>query len=96
MVYTDDTTVVGLITNNDETDSREEVGTLTVWCQINNLSLNVSKTKKADYGLYGIAMGMVKKFKFLGVHISEELKWSNQIVIMVKNVREQLFNLRRL
>ena len=39
-----DTTVVGLITDNDETAYREEVTDLAVWCQDNNLSLNVIKT----------------------------------------------------
>ena len=43
--FTDDTTVVGLINNHDETAYREEVGILMVFCQVNNLSLNVSKTK---------------------------------------------------
>jgi hypothetical protein len=37
--------VVGLITNNDETAYRQEVRDLSVWCQGNQLSLNVSKTK---------------------------------------------------
>ena len=48
---TDDTTVVGLITSNDETAWREEVRDLDVWCQDNNLSLNVIKTKEmiVDY-----------------------------------------------
>ena len=41
--FADDTTVVGLITNNDETAYREEVRALGVWCQDNKLSLNVSK-----------------------------------------------------
>ena len=34
-----------LITNIDETAYREEVRELAVWCQDNNLTLNVSKTK---------------------------------------------------
>jgi hypothetical protein len=39
----DHTTAVGLITNNDdETVYREEVRALGVWCQENNLSLNVN------------------------------------------------------
>jgi hypothetical protein len=38
--------VVGLITNNDETAYREEVRVLGVWCQENNLTLNVNKTKE--------------------------------------------------
>jgi DNA gyrase/topoisomerase IV subunit B len=43
--FADDTTVVGLITDNDKTAYREEVRELAVWCQDINLSLNVSKTK---------------------------------------------------
>ena len=38
--------MVGLITNNDETAYREEVRALGVWCQENNLTLNVNKTKE--------------------------------------------------
>jgi hypothetical protein len=40
----DDTTVVGLITDDDETAYREDVRDLTVWCKDNNFSLNVIKT----------------------------------------------------
>ena len=44
--FADDTRVECLIINNDETAYREEVRTLGVWCQENNLSLNVNKTKE--------------------------------------------------
>ena len=44
--FVDNTTVVGLITNNDETAYREEVSSLGVWCQENNLPLNVNQTKE--------------------------------------------------
>jgi hypothetical protein len=40
--FTDNATVIGLITNNDETAYREEVRALRVWCQENNLSLNIT------------------------------------------------------
>ena len=43
--FSDDTTVVGLITNNDETAYREEGRALAEWCQENNFSLNVNKLK---------------------------------------------------
>ena len=46
MKIADDTTVVGLITDNDEIDLREEVRDLAVWFQANNLSLNVIKTRE--------------------------------------------------
>jgi hypothetical protein len=42
--FSDNTTVVGLITDNDETANREDVRDLAVWCQDNNLSLSVKKT----------------------------------------------------
>ena len=40
------TTLVGHITNNDETAYREEVRALAKWCQENNLSLKVNKIKE--------------------------------------------------
>ncbi|KAI4878582.1 hypothetical protein NFI96_005197 [Prochilodus magdalenae] len=43
---TDDTTIVGLISNNNKEAYREEVSFLTDWCRENNLSLNVDKTKE--------------------------------------------------
>ena len=78
--FADDTTVVGLITNNEETAYREEVRELAMWCQDNNLSLNVSKTKELimDY-IDGAVVERVDSFKFLGVHITNELSWSKHI-----------------
>nr|XP_049611658.1 uncharacterized protein LOC125989380 [Syngnathus scovelli] len=39
-------TLVGLITEGDETRYRSEVDLLTTWCRDNNLLLNVNKTKE--------------------------------------------------
>ena len=44
--FADDTTVVGWISNDDETEYRNEIENLVNWCGNNNLSLNVSKTKE--------------------------------------------------
>ncbi len=44
--FADDTTVIGLITDNDETAYRAEASTLTKLCQENHLSLNIDKTKE--------------------------------------------------
>ena len=43
--FADDTTVIGLISNN-EASYMQEVRDLTVWCHNNNLFLNVNKTKE--------------------------------------------------
>jgi hypothetical protein len=80
--FADDTTVVGLITNNDETAYREEVRALGMWCQENNLSTNINKTKELilDFRkqqrehppihIDRTAVEKVESFKFLSVHIS--------------------------
>ena len=56
-----DTTVVGLITNNDETAYREEVRDLAGWCQDNTVSLNVIKTKEmiVDYRKKGTEHALI-------------------------------------
>jgi hypothetical protein len=94
--FAGDTTVVGLITDNDETAYREEAKDLAVWCQDNNLSLNVSKTKEliVDYrkmwavqapiNIDGAVVERVESFKFLGVHITNELSWSKHTKTVIK------------
>ncbi len=87
--FADDTVVLGLISNNDETAYLDEVERLTSWCQDNCLSLNVSKTKEliVDFRkrhllpytplmISGTPVGRVSSFKYLGVNISEDLTWT--------------------
>ena len=44
--FADDTTVVGLITHNDEIAYREKMRALGVCCQENILSFNINKAKE--------------------------------------------------
>ncbi len=83
-----DTTVIGLITDNDETAYREEVSTLIKWCQVNHLSFNIDKTKElvVDFRRQSTEhtpitinkkpVERVNSFKYLCVHITEDLTWS--------------------
>ena len=87
----------GSWTSNDETAYRVEVRALGVWCQENNLTLNVNKTKEmiVDFSkqqrehppLPHIDEAVVEKvgsFKVLSVHITDTLKWSTHTDSMVK------------
>ncbi len=81
--FADDTSVVGLISNNDETHYREEVAQLAEWCGANKLSLNVGKTNieevVMDFRINFVdhltidssTVERVSSTKFLGVHITE-------------------------
>jgi hypothetical protein len=80
--------VVRLITDDDETAYREEIRDLAVWCQDNNLSLNVSKTKelivdyrkrRAEHAPIHIDGAVVDQ-----VHITKDLSWSKHTNTVVK------------
>ena len=44
----------------------------------------------------GAAVERVKSFKFSGVHITDNLKWSRHTDLLVRKAQQRLFNLRRL
>ncbi len=107
--FADDTVVLGLISNNDETAYLGEVERLTSWCQDNCLSLNVSKTKElivyfrkrqqrpyTPLMISGTPVERVSSFKYLGVNISEDLTWTAHIQTQVKKARQRLYHLRQL
>jgi hypothetical protein len=74
-----------------------------VWCQDNNLSLNVIKTEEmivdhrkkwtghAPILIDGARVEQVESFKFLGVHITNKLTWSKHTKTVVKRARQKLF-----
>ncbi|KAI4889410.1 hypothetical protein NFI96_034097 [Prochilodus magdalenae] len=107
--FADDTTIIGLITGGDETAYRREVAELVDWCDYNHLSLNTDKTKKINVDRRRrrqelhtpLFMGeteveRVKTFKFLGVHINENLTWSHNTHYIVHKSQQRLYFLRRL
>ncbi len=109
VTFADDTVVLGLISNNDETAYLDEVERLTSWCQDNCLSLNVNKTKEliVDFRkrqqrpytplmISGTPVERVSSFKYLGVNISEDLTWTAHIQTQVKKARQRLYHLRQL
>ncbi len=81
--FADDTTVIGLITDSDETAYREEVSILTKWCQENHHSLNFDKLvvdfrrhsrEHTSITIDKTPVEWGNRFKFLCIHITEDLK----------------------
>ena len=90
------TTVVGLITDNDETAYRR-VRDVTVWCKNNKSLPQHDQDKGEDCGLQekedracppilidGAVVEQFESFKFLGIHITNKLTWSNNTKTVVK------------
>lgn len=104
----EDTVVVGLISNNTETAYLQEIRNLKNWCQENNLLINVRKTKELimDFSkrqvrnyqfLYirGITGEREDSFQYLGVHITQNLSWTCHITTLEKMACQWLFFLKR-
>ncbi|KAK1805253.1 hypothetical protein P4O66_019595, partial [Electrophorus voltai] len=107
--FADDTVVMGLISDNDERAYLEEIKHLENWCQENNILLNVSKTKDLivdcrkkqerhyqPVRISGTTVERVDSFRYLGVHISQDLCWSRHTNSLAKKARQRLYHLRRL
>ncbi len=86
--FADDTTLIGLIQNGDESAYRQEVKELTVWCSLNNLELNTLKTVEMIvdfrrnpllFTIMNSTVTAVESFRFLGTTISQDLKWDNHV-----------------
>uniref|UniRef100_A0A3B1IU70 Reverse transcriptase domain-containing protein n=1 Tax=Astyanax mexicanus TaxID=7994 RepID=A0A3B1IU70_ASTMX len=92
--FADDTTVLGLITKGDESAYREEVQRLTDWCTVNNLHLNVDKTK--EMVVDGSSVEIVKSTKFLGVHLADNLTWTLNTSSTAKKAQQRFYFLRKL
>eukprot|EP00061_Rhincodon_typus_P006025 g26215.t1 len=106
--FTDDTTVVVRISNNDESKYIKEIEGLVTWCNENNLSLNFGKTKELtiDFRKKGgehapiyinrAGTERVKSIKFLRETIANDLSWTSHVNTTVKKAQQRLFFLRRL
>ncbi len=100
--FADDTTLIGLIQDGDESAYRQEVKELAVWCSLNNLELNMLKTVEmiVDFRrnppalppltIMNSTVTAVESFSFLGTTISQDLKLDNHIESMVKKAQQRL------
>ncbi|KAI4896237.1 hypothetical protein NFI96_023343 [Prochilodus magdalenae] len=106
--FADDTAVIGRITGGDEAAYRKEVDSLVAWCTKNNLTLNADKTKEMIVDMRkerrphqplfirDLEVERVSSFKYLGVHISDDLTWTLNTTYVLKRAQQRLYFLRRL
>ena len=104
LTFADYTTVLGLITNSDESEYRDQVNKLISWCCETNLELSVKKTKDMNVDFRkknssplspllfdGRSVEIVQHFKFLGSTISSNLNLEINIYTVVKKAEQRLY-----
>ncbi len=93
--FADNTTLICLIQDSDESAYRQEIKELSVWYGLNNLELNMLKNVEmiVDFWrnppalppltIMNSTVTAVESFRFLGTPISQDLKWDNHIDDMI-------------
>ncbi|KAK0154999.1 putative RNA-directed DNA polymerase from transposon BS [Merluccius polli] len=106
--FVDDTTLIGLISDGDESAYRWEADHLVTWCHQNNLELNALKrvemvvdfrknsASPAPITLCDSTIDTVESFRFLGTIISQDLKWELNISSLIKKAQQRMYFLRQL
>ncbi|KAK3508089.1 hypothetical protein QTP70_013446 [Hemibagrus guttatus] len=106
--FADDTTLIGLISDGNESAYRGEIDRLVSWCSTNNLELNSLKTVEmtVDFRknpalrppviLCDSPVSSAKSFCFLGTTITKELKWEQNIRSLTKKAQQRMYFLRQL
>ncbi|KAL0147202.1 hypothetical protein M9458_057492, partial [Cirrhinus mrigala] len=84
----DDSAIVGCIKGGDDLEYRMAVDSFVDWCELNQLKLNIQKTKElvvdlrrsrppvTPLSIRGVDVEIVQDYKYLGVHIDNKLDWS--------------------
>ncbi|KAK3526916.1 hypothetical protein QTP86_004709 [Hemibagrus guttatus] len=106
--FADDTTLIGLISDGNESAYRGEIDRLVSWCSTNNLELNSLKTVEmtVDFRkdpaprppviLCDSPVSSAESFCFLGTTITKELKWAQNISYLTKKAQQRMYFLRQL
>lgn len=96
--FADDSTLIGHVSEGDESVYRWEIGHLVTWCNQNNLELHTVKTVKmvedfrknpvppAPIILCDSPVDIVDSFCFLGTIITQDLKWEMNMISLILKI----------
>ena len=106
--FSDDTVLLSLLTSNSNLLSHTAgVDRFTEWCDLNHLMINAKKTEEiiidprsiGDHSVISINnnnISQVSSYKYLGVHIDEDMRWHTHVTACCAKIHQRLHFLRRL
>ncbi len=93
--FSDDTAILGVMYDTSDTAVYEhEIQNFVHWCNKHFLILSIMKTKKMETTHQNIAQ--VDSYRYLGIHIDNNLTWRAQVENVCTTVQQWLHFLRRL
>lgn len=106
-LFADDCVIYRQITNpDDHIMLQQDLNSISAWCDNWLMSLNGSKCKVVSFSrkqslslhsylLYNSPLSVSTSYKYLGVHLSDNLSWSNHIDAITSSASKTLGYLRR-
>ncbi|XP_033181736.1 uncharacterized protein LOC113148445 [Anabas testudineus] len=107
--FSDDSAIVGLITDDEDAEYRGLTQNFVAWCRQNHLLINAKKTKEmvVDFrrrqpavpslvNIQGTDIERVDSYKYLGVHLNNKLDWTHNTDALFRKGQSRLYLLRRL
>ena len=106
--YSDDTIILSLLKTGDSLQTYfNEISSFRNWCERNHLKLNIAKTKEMVFDpkklgshnpvvIGDIKIEQVVSYKYLGIHMDNQLKWNVQVDCLCAKLGQRLHFLRRL
>lgn len=106
--FSDDSAIVGLITEGDDREYKRLTKDFVDWCQQYQLQINPRKTKElvvdfcrqqsspALMNIQGMDIERVTSYKYLGVLLNNKLDWSTNTDTLIRKGQSRLFLLRKL
>lgn len=102
--YADDTIILGLMNNDDESEYRSAIDYVSEWCTSNYLELNVSKTKEMIFDfrkskycekdpviIHGCPVSITDQYKYLGVTVQSNLKWDIHVKNQIVKANKRMY-----
>lgn len=107
-LFADDCVIYRIITNShDSSLLQSDLDNITSWCSLWSMKLNIGKCKimrisrgstdctSPVYSISNFLLSSVNTYKYLGVHIDNNLTWNNHVSYVINNANRTLGFLRR-
>jgi hypothetical protein len=106
--YADDSAIVSLISDEDESDYKKCIEYVTQWCKDKFLVLNTAKTKEIIFSncrdsrsrnpiiVNGSEIEQVNQFKYLGVMLDSKITFQAHVNSIYRKMNQKMYFIRRL